>query len=242
MRQSQLGNGEPQQHPITSPSSLPKPFPSSSLRRRHGPGSTQQQGQDSRARAQMLPPARSQKQRFLPGSQLRGEADFWLMRRLRSLTPHLRAPLLARATSDRAPFIRQAARGRSLRRTWLSSGAAAQLMPARPWDYCFPDSSRHRYLWICFKMLSGHLFREMLKALLSCILNRLLRWLSWGWAALCRSFRQFYIYRERGGIREWFGLEGTLKIISFQPPCHGQGHPHLDEVAQSPVMGRDTFP
>ena len=23
---------------------------------------------------------------------------------------------------------------------------------------------------------------------------------------------------------EWFGLEGTLKIIWFQPPCHEQGH------------------
>jgi len=25
-------------------------------------------------------------------------------------------------------------------------------------------------------------------------------------------------------ITEWFGLEGTLKIIWFQPPCHEQGH------------------
>lgn len=31
---------------------------------------------------------------------------------------------------------------------------------------------------------------------------------------------------------EWFVLEGTLKIILFQPPCHGQGH--LDQVTQSP--------
>lgn len=23
---------------------------------------------------------------------------------------------------------------------------------------------------------------------------------------------------------EWFDLEGTLKIICLQPPCHGQGH------------------
>ena len=25
-------------------------------------------------------------------------------------------------------------------------------------------------------------------------------------------------------ITEWFGLEGTLKIVWFQIPCHGQGH------------------
>jgi len=35
---------------------------------------------------------------------------------------------------------------------------------------------------------------------------------------------------------EHFGLEGTLNIISFQPPCHGQGHLALDQVAQSPVQ------
>ena len=37
-------------------------------------------------------------------------------------------------------------------------------------------------------------------------------------------------------IIEWFGLEGTLKIIWFQPPCHGQGHLPLDQVAQSPIQ------
>jgi len=36
-------------------------------------------------------------------------------------------------------------------------------------------------------------------------------------------------------ITEWFGLEGTLKIIWFQPPCHKQGHLPLDEVAQSSI-------
>ena len=36
-------------------------------------------------------------------------------------------------------------------------------------------------------------------------------------------------------IIEWFGLEGTLKIISFHPPCHGQGHLPPDQVAQSPI-------
>ncbi|KAK4827484.1 hypothetical protein QYF61_018784 [Mycteria americana] len=35
---------------------------------------------------------------------------------------------------------------------------------------------------------------------------------------------------------EWFGLEGTLKIISFQRPCHGQGRLPLDQVAQSPIQ------
>lgn len=27
-------------------------------------------------------------------------------------------------------------------------------------------------------------------------------------------------------IIEYFGLKGTLKILSFQLPCHGQGHAH----------------
>ncbi|KAK4822675.1 hypothetical protein QYF61_019042 [Mycteria americana] len=37
-------------------------------------------------------------------------------------------------------------------------------------------------------------------------------------------------------MSEWFGLEGTLKIIWFQAPCHGQGHLPLDQVAQSPIQ------
>jgi len=37
-------------------------------------------------------------------------------------------------------------------------------------------------------------------------------------------------------IIEWFGLEGTLQIISFQPPCHGQGHLLPDQAAQTPVQ------
>ena len=37
-------------------------------------------------------------------------------------------------------------------------------------------------------------------------------------------------------IIEWFGLEGTLKIIWFQPPCHQQGHLPPDQVAQSSVQ------
>jgi len=34
-------------------------------------------------------------------------------------------------------------------------------------------------------------------------------------------------------IIEWFGLEVTLKMICFQPPCHEQGHLPLDQVAQT---------
>ncbi|CAN0052273.1 unnamed protein product [Bubo scandiacus] len=32
---------------------------------------------------------------------------------------------------------------------------------------------------------------------------------------------------------KWFGLEETLKIIWFQPPCHGQGHLPLDQVLKA---------
>ena len=35
---------------------------------------------------------------------------------------------------------------------------------------------------------------------------------------------------------EQFGLEGTLKLIYLQTPCHGQGHLPLDHVAQSPIQ------
>jgi len=31
-------------------------------------------------------------------------------------------------------------------------------------------------------------------------------------------------------------LEGTLKIIWFQPPCHEQGHLPPDQVAQSSIQ------
>jgi len=37
-------------------------------------------------------------------------------------------------------------------------------------------------------------------------------------------------------IIDWFELEGTFKIIWFQPPCHEQGHLPLDEVAQSSIQ------
>lgn len=32
-------------------------------------------------------------------------------------------------------------------------------------------------------------------------------------------------------ITELFELEGTLKTIWFQPPCHGQGHLPLEQAA-----------
>lgn len=35
---------------------------------------------------------------------------------------------------------------------------------------------------------------------------------------------------------DWFGLEGTLKVISFQLPCCGQGHLPLDQAAQGPTQ------
>lgn len=41
---------------------------------------------------------------------------------------------------------------------------------------------------------------------------------------------------------EWFELEGTVKTIQLHPPCHGQGHPPLNQVAQSPIQpGRGNF-
>jgi len=43
----------------------------------------------------------------------------------------------------------------------------------------------------------------------------------------------YYWYCLTSRIIEWFGLEGTLKLIWFQTPCHEQGHPPLDQVAQT---------
>ena len=40
---------------------------------------------------------------------------------------------------------------------------------------------------------------------------------------------------QNHGIIEWFGLDETLKITSFQPPCHGQEHLPLDQVAERPI-------
>ena len=38
------------------------------------------------------------------------------------------------------------------------------------------------------------------------------------------------------GMIERFGLNGTLQIISFPPPCHGQRQLPLDQVAQCPIQ------
>lgn len=44
---------------------------------------------------------------------------------------------------------------------------------------------------------------------------------------------------------EWFGLEGTSKIIKFQLPCNKQGHLSLDQSpikeAQSSQASKGTF-
>jgi len=37
-------------------------------------------------------------------------------------------------------------------------------------------------------------------------------------------------------ILEWLGMEGTSKIIQFQPPCHGKAHQPPDQAAQSHVQ------
>jgi len=41
---------------------------------------------------------------------------------------------------------------------------------------------------------------------------------------------------HKGGITESFRLEGTLKTILFQVPCHGQGHLPPAQGAQSPIQ------
>jgi len=50
------------------------------------------------------------------------------------------------------------------------------------------------------------------------------------------SWRGHQLIFSASGAIEWFGLEGTLKIIWFQPPCHGHRHLPLDQVAQSPIQ------
>ena len=48
----------------------------------------------------------------------------------------------------------------------------------------------------------------------------------------CFCFTDSKIHR----IIEWLGLEGTFKIIWFQPPCYRQGHLPLDQAAHSPIQ------
>lgn len=47
------------------------------------------------------------------------------------------------------------------------------------------------------------------------------------------AFIQTIIFHR---IMEWLGLDGTLKTIYFQLPCHGQGHHSLDQIALSPIQ------
>jgi len=51
-----------------------------------------------------------------------------------------------------------------------------------------------------------------------------------------RSDLNVLVKLDKHRITEWFGLEGTLQIIWFQLPCHGQGHLPLDQVARSPIQ------
>lgn len=52
--------------------------------------------------------------------------------------------------------------------------------------------------------------------------DQLLPWSSGWWRSGC-------------GIRESFGLEGTLMLVSFQH-CHGQGHLPLDQGVPNPTQ------
>ena len=40
--------------------------------------------------------------------------------------------------------------------------------------------------------------------------------------------------KNKHRIIEWHGLEGTLKITQFQPPCHGQGCPPPVQLPRAP--------
>lgn len=44
-----------------------------------------------------------------------------------------------------------------------------------------------------------------------------------------------HVGRQDPRILEWFGLEGTLSITQFQPPCLGQGDLPLAQVVQTPI-------
>lgn len=48
-----------------------------------------------------------------------------------------------------------------------------------------------------------------------------------GWDLIAKGMR--YMIKQ-------FELEGTLKIILFQPPCHRLGHFPQDQVAQRPIQ------
>jgi len=54
------------------------------------------------------------------------------------------------------------------------------------------------------------------------------------WSGYPSHLKSYSIKVHR--IIDCFGLEGTLKIIQCQPPCHGQRHLPLDWGAQSPIQ------
>jgi len=62
----------------------------------------------------------------------------------------------------------------------------------------------------------------------------------WGgffnWTKCLRSQVLCALSARNHRITEWFGLEGTLKIIWSQPPCHEQGHLPPDQAAQSSIQ------
>lgn len=64
----------------------------------------------------------------------------------------------------------------------------------------------------------------------------------WDWTLWLKAERlrqplqQSLIRRIIIVVTEWIGLEGTLKITSFQLPCHGQGQFPLDQFAQSLIQ------
>jgi len=49
-------------------------------------------------------------------------------------------------------------------------------------------------------------------------------------------YGQYRQFSSSHRTTEWFGLKGTLKIISLHPPCHEQEHFTLGLAAQSPIQ------
>ena len=58
--------------------------------------------------------------------------------------------------------------------------------------------------------------------------------------ALCLENQNFKMLPINHRVIEWRGLEGTPRIIKFQPLCHRQGHQPpdliLDQVAQDSIQ------
>ena len=54
--------------------------------------------------------------------------------------------------------------------------------------------------------------------------------------ACCHTQREVLFSWHRIRIIELFEMEGILKGHLVQPPCNEQGHPQVDQVAQSPIQ------